>query len=86
VSKSEVSELTASVARLKGYKDKLEQAGELKRLLQEKDEEAETLIEQLVEKEAESDSHQRLAEVIAWVWVWVWVWVCWHALLLHTQI
>lgn len=49
------------MSRLKGYKDRLEQAGELRRTLKEKEEESESLIEQLVEKEAEAEKHKRAA-------------------------
>jgi chromosome segregation ATPase len=62
VCKAEVTDLTAEVGRLKGYKDKLAQAGDLRRQLQEKEEESESLIEQLAEKEAEANEHQRQAE------------------------
>jgi exonuclease VII large subunit len=50
------------VGKLKGYKEKLAQAGDLRRRLEEKEEESESLMEQLAEKEAEASLHQRQAE------------------------
>ena len=60
--KSEAAELTAEVSRLRGYKEKLEQAGDMRRRLQEKEEESESLMEQLAEKEAEADKQRRLCQ------------------------
>ncbi len=41
------AELTKEVSKLKGIRDKLEQAGDLKKKLQEKDEETDKLLEQV---------------------------------------
>ena len=64
LSKNEVQELSAEVSRLKGYKDKLELAGDVRRRLQEKEEENESLMEQLVEKEEEAEAHHRSANAL----------------------